>query len=75
MKDMKFEDISNEKHRAYTFGKDGSFYTILIENPVKIHVSDSGGHRVLDKQGVSHYIPTGWLHLEWKVTDGEHFRF
>ena len=58
-------DISSEEYRIYDFGvvKGG----VRIDHPRDLHVSDSGGHRILDKEGVSHYIPSGWLHISWKA--------
>ena len=47
-----------------------------IEAPQKINVSASGGHRVLDAAGLSHYIPPRWIELTWKVKEGhEPFSF
>lgn len=63
---MKFHDISNEVKRVYQFAA----ADVIIDNPVKINVSASGGHRVLDQAGISHYIPTGWYHLYWEVKPG-----
>jgi hypothetical protein len=65
---MEFEDVSDEVYRTYEF-PDGK--VVKIYKPVKLNVSKSGGHRVLDEKGVSHYIPTGWVHLSWKVKDGK----
>lgn len=64
---LEFTDISSEKWRKYYF-KD---YEVLIVYPKELNVSASGGHRVLDSEGTSHYIPTGWVHLEWKAKEGE----
>lgn len=67
---ISFTDISSEIYRVYEF----SGNKVKIDMPVALHVSDRGSHRVLDAQGVSHYIPTGWIHLYWKVEDGQpHF--
>lgn len=64
---LKFVDISSEEHRCYEFpGKE----FILIEKPLMLHVSASGGHRVFDANGLSHYIPKGWIHLVWKAKAG-----
>lgn len=61
-----FTDISTEEYRSYTFpGGD----TVTIKNPLKLAVS-AGGHRVFDGQGMSHYIPKGWIHLKWKAKEG-----
>lgn len=65
-----FTDISSEIFRVYEFADK----SIKIDMPIALHVSDRGSHRILDSEGVSHYIPTGWYHLYWKVEDGQpHF--
>ena len=65
--DLEFTDISSELWREYQFlGGD----TVRIEAPLKLNVSDSGGHRIFDAEGMSHYIPAGWVHLKWVVRDG-----
>lgn len=65
--DLEFVDISSEKWREYRFaGGD----VIRIEQPLKLNVSDSRGHRVYDASGRSHYIPWGWIHLSWEAKEG-----
>ena len=65
--DMKFIDISTEQYRQYTFvGGE----VVRIAAPMELNVSAGGGHRILDAAGVSHYVPTGWLHLCWEVKPG-----
>lgn len=61
---LDFKDISSEKYRVYKFAGGDS---IRIENPLRINVSKSGGHRIFDKSGMSHYIPPGWIHLRWEA--------
>ena len=67
----KFDDISSETYREYEF----SDRTIKINNPIALNVNySSGGHRVFDAQGISHYIPGGWREIKWEVDDDEpHF--
>lgn len=65
---MEFKDLSDEIYRTYEF-PDGKI--VKIYKPLKLNVSKSGGHRVLDEKGISHYIPAGWIHLQWKVKDGK----
>jgi hypothetical protein len=65
--DHDFNSLESELWREHTFG-DG--HAVRIEQPTHLHVSKSGGHRVLDAEGVSHYIPAGWRHLKWKAKDG-----
>jgi hypothetical protein len=70
-----FVDISNELWRRYDFGDDR---TVLIDRPVKLNVKrkpDGDSHRVVDSQGIAHYIPAGWIHLSWAGKDGEAFSF
>jgi hypothetical protein len=72
---LEFKDISSEKYREYIFPY---FWkgNVRIKNPLKLHVSESGGHRIIDAQGKSHYIPNKWVHLWWKVKPGcKHFDF
>ena len=67
---LKFVDISSEAWRHYEY-KDSK---VLINKPIALHVSKSGGHRLFDADGISHYIPSGWIHLSWMVKDDEpHF--
>ena len=63
MSDLKFMDISTEEFRCYEFPD----ITIRIDNPKELNVSKSGGHRILDASGISHYIPKGWRRLYWKA--------
>jgi hypothetical protein len=68
---LDFIDISSEMYRAYEFAN-GKI--IHIDEPLQLNVSKSGGHRLLDNSGISHYIPQGWVHLRWKVKTGQaHF--
>ncbi|MBB5693532.1 hypothetical protein FHS87_001565 [Roseomonas pecuniae] len=65
--DLEFTDISTERWREYRFaGGD----VIRIEQPLKLNVSASHGHRIFDAHGLSHYIPWGWIHLVWETKEG-----
>lgn len=64
---LEFSDISSESEREYTFE---SGVSVLILGPLKLNVSASGGHRVFDSSGDSHYIPSGWVHLRWTAKNG-----
>lgn len=68
---LEFVDISSEHYRTYTFPGGRS---VTIDEPLKLNVSDSGGHRIFDRQGLSHYVPPGWLQLTWEAKPGRpHF--
>lgn len=68
--DLQFSDISSEEYREYTFPGGDS---VRINGPQMLHVSDNG-HRIYDIAGQSHYVPLGWIHLEWKAKEGRpHF--
>jgi hypothetical protein len=65
---LTFSSLKDELFRVYEFA-DGS--SVKIESPQALNYNaKSGGHRVLDGNGVSHYIPAGWNHLYWKVRKG-----
>ena len=67
---FEFDDISSEYYREYVYDTK----SLIIANPERLHVSDSGGHRVVDNSGKSYYIPPGWLWIEFMVREGEpHF--
>jgi hypothetical protein len=69
----KFNDLTSEEFREYTFpaaGRD-SAVKVRIEAPTHLAVSASGGHRILDAAGLSHYVPAGWVHLVWKAKPGQ----
>ena len=70
---LEFKDVSAEEYREYLFPAGVS---VRISAPLKLNVSASGGHRIFDASGVSHYIPAGWVHLQWKAKEGSaHFDF
>jgi len=70
--ELVFSDLSDEKYREYDFGD----HIIRINNPLKLNVSESNGHRVFDRQGISHYIPFEWYELRWEIKEGcSHFAF
>lgn len=64
---MEFKDISTEKLRTYVFA---GGEVVVITAPLKLSVSASGGHRIVDASGTSHYIPPQWHHLYFVVKEG-----
>ena len=70
--DLVFVDISSEAQRTYRFPPphESVSHTVVIVDPLWLHVSRSGGHRILDAEGMSHYIPKGWLCLSWVAKPG-----
>ena len=73
-----FTPIHSEEFREYTFvlapekgDQPAKVVKIRIDQPTHLSVSASGGHRLLDAAGISHYIPSGWLQLSWKPKPGE----
>lgn len=65
---LQFIDISSELYRVYVY-PDGTEVTIY--EPLLLHVSQSGGHRVYDLNNTSHYIVPGFVHIYWGVRDYE----
>ena len=70
--DIKWINCDHEIYRIYRF-PDGNH--VRIDKPVLLNVSKSGGHRILDANDISHYIPSGWVHLWWETDDNNAFRF
>jgi hypothetical protein len=66
--DLEFADISSEFWREYRFP---GGEVVRIDEPLKLNVSESGGHRIFDAAGRSHYVPAGWLHLVWEPKEGK----
>ncbi len=64
---LAFTRIDSEEFRRYTFPKGEA---VQVDSPVALNVSKSGGHRLLDAAGGSHYVPPGWIHLEWRAREG-----
>lgn len=60
-----FVSISSEEYRVYEFAD----REVRIEAPLYLSVN-ANGHRLLDANGISHYIPKGWVHLSWKAKTG-----
>jgi hypothetical protein len=69
---LEFKDLSDEQYRVYVYPD----MEVKIDEPLKLNVSASGGHRVFDSKGQSNYIPAGWRRLYWVVKDNKsHFAF
>jgi len=64
---LEFKDLSDELFRVYEFPD----MVVRIEEPLLLNVSDSGGHRIFDSNGISNYIPAGWRRLYWKVKENK----
>ena len=65
-----FTELTDE-WREYDIVKEGVKITIRIENPRFLNINTKHhAHRILDAQGVCHYIPAGFVALRWKVRDG-----
>ena len=66
---LDWKDISNEKFRSYMFPVEGEFpfAEVKINEPLLLAVNyKSGGHKIIDKNSRSWYIPAGWLALFWE---------
>ena len=70
--DLEWKVIDHETYRTYEFPNNES---IKITKPILLNVSKSGGHRIVDSENVSHYIPSGWLHLYWESDDESAYWF
>jgi hypothetical protein len=70
-----FIDISSEEWREYHYydADNNLWYSQRITGVIKLSVGGSG-HRLFDKQGVSHFIKNDWKRISWKAKEGQpHF--
>jgi len=64
-----FTDISSEEWREYDFGG----VEVRIDNPIGLAVGENG-HRIVDTNGVSHYVGYDGFYFSWESGEGEpHF--
>ena len=63
-----FADISSEKEREYNFPNGQK---LKIKNPLRLSVSESGGHRLFTQDEECYYVQPeqGWW-IRWKVKEG-----
>lgn len=73
-----FVDVGVEMFRSYLFPAtlmpDGRVFQeriVRVDKPKWLYVAPSGSHRIVDKDGRSHYIPAGWRHLWWLPEKGQ----
>lgn len=71
-KELEWKNIDHEIYRVYTFS---SGNVLTIEDPDLIHISKSGGHRILDVNGKSYYVAPKWDYFVFETDDGCAFRF
>lgn len=77
---LEWKNIDHETYRTYIFPTYRTYIfpnaePVIIDEPVMLNVSESGGHRIIDKKDVAYYIPSGWVHLFWETIDDVAFRF
>jgi hypothetical protein len=60
-------DISSEANRTYHYA-DGVTFT--IDAPYKLHVTDTGSHRVVAQDGRTYRPERGWLAISWQPREG-----
>jgi len=62
---MKEIDISMEQTRVYGY-KDRD---LVIQWPIKLFITEDGGHRVQDSEGWVYYVNKDWETLKWMPKD------
>ena len=77
---LDFKDISSEIYRVYVFPpvrEGGKCVEYRIEEPeaasFKAPVNTwcgGGSHRVVERNGKAHYIPSGWIAMYWEKPEG-----
>jgi len=69
---LSFFDLTGEIYREYTFP---GYDTIMITGSVSGAINKAGDHFIYDAGGVAHYIPSSFIHLEWKMANDPVFRW
>jgi hypothetical protein len=71
---LPFKNISGEVYREYVY-ESGARYR--VEDPIGLHVSASGGHRIITSDGLSVYVMAGWIAFEMPTNPKRdfHWRF
>ncbi len=64
---FKFINVSFELFREYVYPNGAK---IRIIRPLKLSVTNNNTHRLFDSQGLSYYIPPGWISIVWKAIPG-----
>jgi hypothetical protein len=65
---LDFIDISSELYRVYNYPNG---VEVTVYEPLLLNVSLSGGHRLYDLSGTSHYIVPGFVHVYWVAREEE----
>ena len=79
--DLNFLDVRMETYRVYVFpppieGMSNVEYyieepeAVAFKGPVNTWTA-GGSHRVVDKSGISHYVPAGWIGIRWGKAEGK----
>jgi|GEM_PF-2525552 len=65
---LDFKNISSERYRQYVFPNGEN---LIINQPLYLNVSPSGGHRLFDNFGNSYYVQPqeGW-YIKWQAKFG-----
>lgn len=63
---MEKKDISVEAWREYQFGNK---VVVRIEKPVDLYISASGSHRVVDEEGITHWVRGDFTTIRWFAPD------
>lgn len=66
--ELEFQDISSEAYREY-FHIDYDEPWLRIEGPEKLHVSESGGHRIIAGKFAYYVQPREAWGIRWEVKD------
>lgn len=66
---MHERDITTEEWREYRYAG-GERYRIEQPSRLFLKQDDKGdSHRILDREGVTHYVRRGWVAIAWRAPD------
>lgn len=65
-------DVSEESYREYVY-PNGDI--LEVQQPVTLYITPTGGHRVVDMNGVTTIPARGWVGIRFKQANGQPFSF
>lgn len=65
-------DLTDESSRSYYYPCNGELVGYDIDNPTRLMVAMDGTHIVIDADGATHHVNTGWMVMAFEkhATEG-----
>lgn len=60
---INLEGVEDQRTYLYAHPHINEIVEITIPRPSRLYVKASGSHKIVDMEGVLHYMPKGWLSI------------